>query len=375
MKGKYFYFAVGALALSACTSEDVVEDVAMARNAIAFENVVNKNSRAEDITGDNLGQFNVFGFYVNPTDEFSAFEIFDDVLVLKDGINWDYETQLGELRYWLQGNKYYFYAYNCGNAEKLSSEFGTFNLDMDNTKKLTASERVLIINNYRCDYAHQHDLIYASNVGGADYAGIVAQESGLNEEVALQFHHILSKVNARFTSKFPSEYKVYIKNVALQNIRNFANYHPVSGWQDATRQGETPYINLGTAIVDDEGKSTFISVVNGVDEKGRQLKAETETGFVIPWGYLGDTTAAEGEDNQVYLTFNIEVCNQGKTVLTKKLTAILKPTWEAGYFYTYNVELSGSSTNMDAIVFVTKTDEGGRVVDWTTKDITVGIDN
>ncbi|MDE7136413.1 MAG: fimbrillin family protein, partial [Muribaculaceae bacterium] len=349
MKRKFFYFAVCALALSACTSEDVVEDVAKSRNAIGFVNVVNKPTRAEDITGDNLNQFNVFGFYVNPTDPFSAYEIFDDVLVKRNGVNWSYEESLGELRYWLNGNKYYFYAYNCGNAEKLSTEYGTFSLDMDNKKQLSAKERVLIINNYRCDYMHQHDLIYASNVGGNDYECLESLETG-NAEVALQFKHILSKVNARFTSKFPSEYTVYIKNVAIQNIRNFGNYHPVTQWQGVVRVGEMPYINLSTATTDEEGNSTNISVVNGLDEKGRQLKADTGTGFVIPWGYQGDNPDADG-DNKVYLTFNIEVRNQGKVVLTKSLRAILNPTWEPGYFYTYNVELSGSSTNMDAIIF------------------------
>ncbi len=373
MKSKIFYFAVGALALSACTSENVLEDVAKEQNVISFQNVVNKTNRAEDITADNLKQFNVFGFYVNPSDNFSAYEIFDDVLVKRDGLDWSYEESLGELRYWLSGNKYYFYAYNCGNAEKLSNEFGTFSLDMDNTKELTAKERVLIINNYRCDHAHQHDLIYASNVGGSNYEGIQALESG-NAEVALQFRHILSKVNARFTSKFPTEYKVFIKNVSLQNIRNRGNYHPVTGWQEVKRVGEMPYINLSTAATDEDGKATNISIVNGVDDKNRQLAATTDTGFVIPWGYQGDGSTAEGEDNKVYLTFDIEVTNQGKTVLTRSLKAILNPTWLAGYFYTYNIELSGSSTNMDAIVFTTATDEGGRVIDWTNEDIVVGIE-
>lgn len=372
MKRKFFYFAVCALALSACTSEDVVEDVARSRNAIGFENVVNKPTRAEDITGDNLTQFNVFGFYVNPLDEYSAYEIFDDVLVKFKNGAWTYEETLGELRYWLNGNKYYFYAYNCGNAEKLGSEYGTFTLDMDNKKNLTAAERVLIINNYRCDYMHQHDLIYASNVGGNNYEGIEALESG-NSNVALQFKHILSKVNASFTSKFPAEYTIFIKNVSLQNIRNYGNYHPVTQWQSVVRQGERPYINLSTATTDEEGNPTNISVVNGLDDKKRQLKAVTETGFVIPWGYQGDAPEAE-VDNKVYLTFDIEVRNQGKVVLTKSLKAILNPTWLPGYFYTYNVELSGSSTNMDAIIFTTTTDDGGRVIDWKNEDIVVGID-
>lgn len=373
MKRNLFYFAASALVLAGCTSENVVEDVAKKNNAICFENVVNKVTRVDDITGDNLKQFNVFGFYVNPNDEFSAYEIFDDVLVTRDGLDWSYTDEEGNgLRYWLTGNKYYFYAYNCGNAEKLSSQYGTFSLDMDNSKELTAKERVLIINKYICDHTHQHDLIYASNVGGSNYEGIQALESG-NAAVALQFRHILSKVNAKFTSKFPEEYKVFIKNVSFQNIRNVGNYHPVTGWQEVKRESEMPYINLSTTTTDEEGKPTNISIVNGTDKLGRQLSATTDTGVVIPWGYQGDS-AEEGVDNKVYLTFDIEVTNQGKTVLTRSLKAILNPTWLPGYFYTYNIELSGSSTNMDAIIFTTATDEGGRVINWENEDITVGVE-
>ncbi len=386
MKRNYFYFAASALVLSACTSENVVEDITKDRNVISFENVVKKPTRAdrvEDISAGSLSQFNVFGFYVTPSDPYKAYEIFDDVLVKRHDSDWIYANadENIELRYWLKGNKYYFYAYNCGNKEKLSSYYGTFTLNMDNKEKLSAAERVLIINNYLCDHTHQHDLIYASNVGGSDYAGIEALESG-NAHVALQFNHILSKVNARFTSKFPEEYEVIIKNVAIQNIRNIGNYHPVSGWQEVkrTKTGDIvdmPYINLATAIRDADGNQTssFLSVKNEVDNKGNQVYVDSEIGFVIPWGYQGDATASLDEDNKVYFTFDIEVLNQGNTVLTKSLKAILNPTWLVGYFYTYNVELSGSSTNMDAIVFTTVTDKDGRVVDWQKGDIVVGIEN
>ncbi len=372
MKSKFFYLAAGALALTACTSEDVINDVEKSRNAISFENVVNKPSRADDITGANLKQFNVFGFYTTPTDPTTAVEIFDDVLVKRDGVKWYYTPTIDSdenLRYWVKDARYYFYAYNCGNANKLSGEYGKFNLNMANTDKtLTAADRVLTIEGYRCDNSHQHDLIYASNVGGNNYEGILGLESG-NAAVALQFKHILSKVNVRFSSKFPSDYTVMIKNVSIQNIRNYGDYHPVTGWQRVWRnEGDVPYINLSTAAVDAEGNPTNITIVNGLDEQKNQLTVSTGTGFVIPYGYKGEEGTESTPDTQVYLTFDIEAYNQGAKVLSKSLTATFNPIWLAGYFYTYNVVLSGSSTNMDAIVFTTATDGDGRVVDWQNDD-------
>ncbi|MDE6308863.1 MAG: fimbrillin family protein, partial [Muribaculaceae bacterium] len=66
MKKHFFYLAAGAFALTACTSEDVIDDVQTTRNPIQFENVVNKMTRATDLNTSNFKQFNVFGFYTVP---------------------------------------------------------------------------------------------------------------------------------------------------------------------------------------------------------------------------------------------------------------------------------------------------------------------
>lgn len=66
MKRSIFYFALSALALTACTSEDVKNDDVAKRSAIGFENVANKFSRVEDLTNVSLSQFNVFGYYTTP---------------------------------------------------------------------------------------------------------------------------------------------------------------------------------------------------------------------------------------------------------------------------------------------------------------------
>ncbi len=379
MKRKIFYFAVSALALSACTSEDVIEDISQTRNVISFENVVNKPSRAEDITTNNLSQFNVFGFYTSPGDEFTAHEIFDDILVKKSGTDWKYTSNDDSLRYWINKAKYYFYAYNCGNADKLSSEYGSFTLDMSNTNKLTAADRVLKIDNYRCDNSHQHDLIYASNTG-ENFGGILGTDNA-NNPVALRFKHILTKVNARFTSKFPTEYTAYIKNVSIQNIRNYGDYSGTA-WQNVERrEGETPYVALASANT--ENNPQYISVVNDTDAKGNQLYAETGTAFVIPWDYNGKDNdegeagePTEGENKSettfVSIVFDVDVYIGEELIFTKHLSGKFNPTWLAGYFYTYNIELSGKASNMQAIVFTTVTDEQGSVVDWE-KDTTLNI--
>lgn len=353
-KHLFFLAAAGALALTACTSEDVVEDVASSRNLITFENVVNKPTRVDDIgTKENpFMYFNVYGFYTLPNNEYVANEVFENVLVSKQTSGtWSYITNEGEKpegpRYWVPDARYYFYAYSCGNTKILDEEFGSFDLNMKNEydegtpddKKLKASDRVLKITNYICDNSHQHDLIFATNTGGVTgedkYVGILGKTTQ-NNAVSLQFYHILSKINAQFTSKFSKEYTLVVKNVSIQNIRNQGNYDPREdkGWESVTRKAGVPHVNLQTG--------TGLSM--GVNESDK-----TGTAYVIPWDYDKDPN----DESTVSIKFDIDLLFQGNLVMNKTLIGTFIPEWKPGFAYTYNIEVSGSTTKLEIITFTT----------------------
>lgn len=351
--------AAGALALTACTSEDVVDDVATSRNLIQFENVVNKLSRAEDLETKTFKKFNVYGFYTMPGDDYVANKVFSNEAVTKqDNGSWVYTS---EDRYWVPNAKYYFYAYSCGNTSKLDDKFGSFSLNMNNDypegtpdeDKLTAKDRCLIITDYICDNDHQHDLVFATNTG-TDFGGIVGQTTG-NKTVPFEFNHILSKVKARFSTQFNKDYKVEIKNVTIQNIRNTGDYDPENGWLDVTRKAGTPFVVL---------QAEPISVKNEKDSEGNQVTVDSGEAYVIPCKYDQDPTAGA----TVYINFEIEVYFGNSLVLSKILTGTFTPDWTAGYSYTYNVEISGSTTQMDVITFTTGTNALGDFVEWKGDD-------
>lgn len=370
MAKRLFYLAVGALAFTACTSEDVVEDVATSQNLIQFENVVSKPSRATDLTTNNLSQFNVFGFYTMPSNPNVANEVFDDVTVTRqDDGKWTYTV---EPRHWVKDAKYYFYAYSCGSVTKLDSDagFGKFSLDMD--PGLTAADRSLMINNYLCDHTHQHDLIYASNTGATEsdkFAGIIGKDDN-NDPVSFQFKHILSKIKARFTSKFPSEYEVVIRNVSVRNIRNVGTYNSASGWSGVSRkEGEQPFVYL---LNTSDASINPIKFKNEKDAQGNQVFADTQTAYVLPYGYSGNEEA----NTFVNIYFELDLYFGNEKVMTKILTGKFNPTWLEGYSYIYNVEVSGSTAGMDVITFTTATDsEGNIVTKWNEDDTpTISID-
>lgn len=358
MKSKFFLFALSAVALTACTSEDVVDDVASTKNAIRFENVVNKHSRAEgDLNTDNLTHFNVFGYYTTPENNKVAVPVFEDTDVRLDPTFGVWKND-GETRFWVKGGHYYFFAYSCGSVSQIDQTKYTdtkFSMDMKND--IAPSDRVLIIQNYVCDYTHQHDLIYASNIGGTaedPWSGIVATENG-NPDVAFQFKHILSKVNAEFTSKFPAGYEVAISNITLENIRNVGSYNPTDGgtWSPVTRLNKTSrnYVYL---LKTEDKEILPITTTAGGDN------AVTPYAYVIPYTYT--TSAEDATETGVNLKFHILVSNKGQAIFEKDMIGNFNPNWKPGFKYTYNVEVSGESTHLQAIVFTTTTDEEGNVV-------------
>lgn len=335
MTKRFIYLAVGALALTACTSQEEVDNVLTSKsNVIKFENVVNKHSRADITTGD-LSEFNVFGFYTLPGNENLAHKVFDNVAVEKTGENnWDYSAEAGE-RYWVPGAKYYFYAYSCQNLKIDETIYPTtYTLDVDGEK--AASARVLTINDYVCNNAHQHDLIFAS------HTDIEAKESG-NDNVSLEFSHILSKVKTKFTTKFPAEYTIVISDITIQGYKDKGSYTPGTGWTGLTQSEEGLYLALS-------GESNTLVVYNAKDGEGetqKQMSEETGYYYVIP-----------AEEGEYALKFTIDVYLKSDTnlenkIMSKTLTGNFKPSWEPGFQYVYNVELNGSTTNMQVISFTT----------------------
>lgn len=356
MNKRFFYLAASALVLSACTSESVTEDAVKNGSAIAFDNVVKKHSRADvtDLSGNSLKQFNVFGYYTTPHNEYKAIEVFNDVPVTRnaDG-KWSYT---GEQRSWVPGGKYFFYAYSCGQISKLNTNYGDFTMDM--TNDLENSDRVLKINGYVCDATHQHDLIYASNTGATEsdpFAGIIGKDKA-NKPVQFQFSHLLSKVKAQFSSEFPEGYEIYISDVTIQNIRNVGSYNPnaSSGWQNVVRDPEDsfPFVYL---LNTDDPETTPIHTTVGGDA------VSTNSAFVLPYTY---------NDNDVYIKFDLTVMNKGEEILNKELTGKFNPIWVAGYSYVYNIKINGSAAGLEVITFTTTTDESGNVVSEWVSDST-----
>lgn len=351
MNKNLFFFVAGVLALTACTSEDVVNDVTRSSNVIGFDNVVSKLSRADDITNSQFNQFHVYGYYNKEGVSFSP--VFENVLVSRkatnDGWNYKDDATKEDYRYWIPGAKYHFFAYSCGDGAKLTN-ISCAPYVKDNSKSTFA------IGNYVSNATHQADLIFAFN-SGSDNTGIVGQESA-NQDVALNFVHLLSKVNATFSSGFPKDYEVKISNVTIRNIADEGSflYQPDETQKyvwDATRMADDANVVLW------DGASEPISV-KFTDDAATNSK-DTNSAYVIPYKY---------NDPNVTINFSIEVYDQGTLIMQKDLIGKFQPNWQPGYTYTYNIKVDGNAAKLDIITFTTTVDDMGNIkpAGWGTDD-------
>lgn len=372
MAKRLFLLVAGALALTACTNEEVIDDVAASRNVIKFENAVNKLSRAKDLTTVTLKQFNVYGFYTVPGIDSHAHEVFKDEDVKNEGTGWKYTNT----RYWIPEATYYFYAYSCGSVSKLNTDYGTFKLDTENkeNEKKLAKDRPLKINGYLCDFTHQHDLIFANSK--------VEATAATNSAVSLEFTHILSKLQAKFTSNFPEEYTVVISNVQVKNIKNQGNYSYAiggsnNGWAEQKIKEGIPYVYLlntkGEGLAETETADSEISVTSKDANP-----AKSNTAYVIPCAYTAET-------GTVTISFDVKVMlgndqvfpapdnkNEGTSKTITLATNEFAPEWKEGFSYIYNIAIGPDDIKLNKISFTVDKIKGWE--DGGEKDLDINND-
>lgn len=342
MRKSLFFLALTAMAFSACTSEEVIDE-SIQSNAIGFENVVKKSSRAGDVavSGDlgktNLDQFIVYGYYTKENLSNQLIQVFggDIVTLNKTTGQWEYKNT----RYWVPGAHYNFYAYSCADVV-LSPDKGTPALDLN---AVNVQDRELKINNFICDRTHQHDLIYART----EAYGQEKSTSGApaNANVSFAFQHVLSKINAVFISEFSSEYTVEISDVVIENFRNTGNYSPTRGWRDVDRKFENETTPIFIRLpFDTNGNVAQAAVIDGKTNKETKpaKNATTVSAYLIPFTY---------NDANVQLKFKIEVKKGNEIVLGRTMTGNWRPNWTEGFTYTYNIRLTGTVANLEPIVF------------------------
>ena len=208
MKKVIFMLAAGALSLSSCSETEVIEQGTQS-SAIGFTNHVSKGSRA--ITKENFDLFRVYGSYTMPGSD-KPVDIFSDGQEVTKEANgtWTYSP----VRNWIPTATYTFAAFAVDKGTTLPGK-ANYGAKVDGTDYFLNLAGLVIDGTD----GHQLDIVYARP--DKSYVG---KETD-NEVVALEFKHILSRLDFTFQSALPEGFNAVISKARLVSVRNTGLYN------------------------------------------------------------------------------------------------------------------------------------------------------
>lgn len=289
MKKSLFVLGLGMLALASCTNEEVTE-VAQNRT-IGFNAFVNYTTKA-DITTADLTTFYAFGDYDNGTST-----VFNNTKVTgTSGSTYTPE----KVAYWQTGKTYNFGAYSDGGNAL--------------TTGVTFDQGTLTISGYSVG---ANDLIAATN------ANVSAPAANTDQQVALTFKHLLSKVKFTFTTEAePAAYKMEVSKLTFEAKK--------------TNAGCTFTNNaIATDWTGDNGTYSITTLGDYAVDGG---SASTEEIYVLP---QANTT--------ITASFTVTIYDEDTNtqIATKSYSNVSLSTteWQEGYSYNYTAEINPDDVN------------------------------
>lgn len=258
MKKELIPFAVMALAMASCSSDDVVDvNPDPSGDALSFSIAVG-HSRATETTITNLGDFRIVAKGVHPHGGlYDSFLIGDEdagELAFReealseetiDGVTSKYgKWELGRNVYWPTSmEKALFWAYTCSQLNKDGETETKSAVLPDECKfKFYTSSKCLKVESFspsKADLtAGATEDAWADGLNQVDFV-TAFKESEQTSNVALNFGHVLSQINimAKSGNKKPNDSRIVkIRGAWLVNTRDKADLTSTYSWNDDTKE-------------------------------------------------------------------------------------------------------------------------------------------
>lgn len=331
--------AIAAMsALVGCSDSDMESPVAD-NGAIRFAANTDFNSRAGDVTTNNLTEFNVYAYTLSNG---SPALFMDNVTVTKSSSNtWTYSP----IKFWPASSVDFF-------AYAPASWIGTAGIM--NPVKYTNDEATT-------------DLVYAVA------AGLTGNGTQPNAQVVLNFRHALSKVTVLLSSTNP-DLRVDVTNVALANLKSVGEFT----FPRHTTTGTPSDLTTGTWSNLSDNFPYLLHMSSSLDDVVTLTSTPTDfsaSGFGGPKYLIPQTltwrSMGAKDDNYIVLMGSVydaktnvklwpnantpeENIVQGSTLgdglLKFPLSTSQFSEWKPGYHYVYNIVVNANS-EMGAIEF------------------------
>lgn len=201
MNKMIYLCAAAALALASCSNDETVE---MAQQkGISFRAVTGLNTRASEVTTDNLSAIKVTAFWNVNKNKYDGFDT--EVDYVKEGGVFN----SADSKFWPQ------------DANEVLS-FTAFSTNWTGTKTITDKDNINVggvaIN---ADVDKQADMVYVTGVTGTKAANETAG-------VALELEHALSQIQISAKSD-NTVYTYQVKGIRISNVDGEADFNVVNG--------------------------------------------------------------------------------------------------------------------------------------------------
>lgn len=326
MKKAFYMMAAAAIALSSCSSEETT-DVAKSSN-ITFRTTVGLNSRALELTDNNMTKMTVSAF--DGTNAYFTNK------VLEKGEGNFFECKAFNPT-WPKDGNLTFFAYS-----HLGDNWGY------NAPSLTSTGATITGFEPKADIKDQHDVVFAYGTG--------SQKANETSGVELNFEHILSQIKI-VVKNTDTDLHYSIKGIRIASVSGSADY---AFAHDAGKNTNShTWTNPGTAnaVYATEFENP-ISLENSdpvdlTDKCGAMIIPQTPT----VWNGQDRGTDFENFVGKAYISLLINV-KRGKTNIYPASgngycwAAVALPSvtkWEAGNKYIYTLDLTKGCGKVDPV--------------------------
>ena len=218
MKKSLFIVALGVLALTSCSQDEVLD---VQKDAVQFSVVADKASRGEVTTTATIDNFMVNAFVAgNPTGNLDQFFMKNVVVTGNNTEGWSYDFT----KFWPTTDKINFYSYSPSDLTGVS----------------IASTAQTIEHKVSTTCAKQIDVLYALNNGLGKADG----------EVKVNFRHALAQIVFQAENS-KSDLEVVIDGVRIVNVKNSGTF----SWPTASTNNPN-YTETENGGTGDAGKDT-----------------------------------------------------------------------------------------------------------------------
>lgn len=330
MNKMIYLCAAAALTLASCSNDETVE-VAQ-QKGISFRAVTGLNTRASEVTTDNLSAIKVTAFWDKNNDKYDGFDT--EVDYVKNGGVFNSAVS----KFWPKDEN-----------ETLS--FTAFSNNWMGTKTITNKNNISVSGvAINADVDNQADMVYVTGMTGTKAAN---ETNG----VALELEHALSQIQISAKSD-NTVYTYQVKGIRIANVDGQADFDVVTGkWSNNDANDQVYNVTYDNAITLDGTAKTIMKA------KGNNLMLLPQ-GATTAWNVDADQT---NTNKGTYISVLLRITKGADNVFPAEGTDTYgwaavpaSFTWVKGNKYVYTLDFTNGAGRVDPVDPGTDVDPGNK---------------